>query len=65
MTTYTKKRRRSNVSLDQIGDRFRENPTTYNAQLYRDVALEYWQDEMIGDCSLLAALHEIKGKVAP
>lgn len=49
-----------NVPLDTMAQRFRDNPTDYNASRYRDVAIEYWEDEMIGDDSLLAVLKEIR-----
>jgi len=53
------KKQRLKISLDTMAERFRENPSRY-AKTYRDLALEYWEDEMIGDASLLAILHEIK-----
>jgi len=48
------------TSLDVAQDNFRADPSNRNAVAYRDVALQYWEDEMIGDSTLLAALHEIR-----
>jgi hypothetical protein len=47
-------------TLDVAQEKFRAAPNKQNAAAYRDIALSYWEDEMIGDDSLLAALHEIK-----
>lgn len=54
------KKQRLNLSLDILQENFRVDPSNANARRYRDVALEYWEDEMIGDESLLAVLHEIR-----
>ena len=54
------KHRRVNLSLDIMAETFRIDPSNINASRYRGVALEYWEDEMIGDESLLAILQEIK-----
>lgn len=54
------RKQRLNLPLDTMAERFRERPTNKNAKLYREVALEYWEDEMIGDESLLQVLHEIR-----
>lgn len=62
MLTATKEKGKRLVrgGLDMCADRFRANPNLGNAMCYRDAALEYWEDEMIGDESLLAVLHEIR-----
>lgn len=47
-------------TFDSAQDRFRRNPNRVNGRSYREVVLEYWEDEMISDETLLVALHEIK-----
>lgn len=48
------------LTLDQMLEYFRDRPTPPKAIRLREVALGYWEDEMIGDESLLAILKEIK-----
>jgi hypothetical protein len=54
-------KQRLNVPLDTMAGRYRADSRKANALRYRDVALEYWEDDMIGDESLLAVLKEIRG----
>ena len=58
-------KQRLNLSLDTMSERFQKNPSHANAKLYRAVALEYWDDEMIGDETLLGVLHEIRNSEEP
>ena len=54
------KKQRLNLSLDMMNEIFVKDPSDSNAKRYRAVALEYWEDEMIGDETLLAVLHTIR-----
>jgi hypothetical protein len=48
------------ITLDEANEQFKANRSLANARQYRDVALQYWEDDMIGDETLLAILHEIR-----
>lgn len=52
--------KRLSLSLDLIAETFLADPSRANAIRYRDVALEYWEDEMLGDESLLSVLKMIR-----
>jgi hypothetical protein len=48
------------TQLDTLAEIFRNKPTPSTSAAYRDAALDYWTDEMIGDESLLQILKEIR-----
>lgn len=59
-------KQRLNLTLDTMQETFRADPSDTNAKRYRDVALEYWEDEMIGDDTLLGVLKQIRdGDLVP
>lgn len=62
MLTPTKEKGKRLIrgGLDTCAERFRANPNRGNALRYRDAALKYWEDDMIGDAFLLAVLNEIR-----
>lgn len=59
-TTMSQAKQKLNITLDHARFRFEKSPTARNAATYRDLALDYWTDEMIGDESLLACLRVIR-----
>ncbi|MCK1543287.1 hypothetical protein IVB12_15330 [Bradyrhizobium sp. 179] len=48
------------MTFDRAQEEFRAKPSARTSAVYRDTALDYWTDEMIGDETLLAALREIR-----
>lgn len=47
-------------TFDEAQELWRANCSHANFLRYKELALEYWFDEMISDGTLLAALHELR-----
>ena len=47
------------MTLDQAQDRFRDNPNEATAYTYRRIVEQYFNDEMVGEGTLTAAIKEI------
>lgn len=48
------------MTLDKAQDAFRGSPNLATAQSYLNTAIDYWQDEMIGDDTFGAAKQELR-----
>lgn len=46
-------------SFDGTQEKFRADPTLRNASAYLTAALEYWNDDMIGDDTFVLAIQEV------